>query len=146
MTKKTKPSANGDSQIDLKRRRAMLLVAAVTVLGTGLGIPMNEVFADDKGRAPPEASQSKSSPDLMRPGAQQQKASPKLMTNCASENGDSRDIKAAPGADQRKSSPKLMLNCADGAMNGTPRNNTAGKTPVVSYGPVITIKPKGMHD
>ena len=105
MTKQTKPSDQGDSQVDLKRRRAMMLVAAVTVLGTGLGISMNEVFADEPQRAPPDASQRKSTP--------------KLMNRCVEATEETGDVK--PGAQQRKSSPKLMLNCAEGGAMNAPR-------------------------
>ena len=135
MTKQTKTGDLGDSQIDVSRRRVMRLMAAVTVLGTGLGIRMNKVFAEEAQRLPPpdssqskstpdmlkpSASQSKSSPDLMRPGAQQQKASPKLMTNCAGERKDGRNVKpSAPGAQQQKASPHMVQNCAeDGKKDG----------------------------
>jgi len=122
MTKHRNSANPVNNQIDVSRRRVTRLIAAVTVLGTGLGVSMREVFAADERRAtPPDASQNKSTPDLMAPGvsqnkstpdlmapgASQSKASPKLMAPGASQSKSTPDL-MAPGASQSKSTPKLM--------------------------------------
>ncbi|MGR8932504.1 MAG: hypothetical protein ACU836_17920 [Gammaproteobacteria bacterium] len=125
MKKIRNPGNTVNNQIDVPRRRVTRLIAAVTVLGAGLGVNMREVFAADKQRAtPPDASQSKSSPDLMKPGASQSKSTPKMMAPGANQSKSSPDL-MRPGASQSKSTPKMM---APGATQSksTPKLMTPG--------------------
>ncbi len=83
-----------NNQIDVSRRRVTRLIAAVTVLGTGLGVSMREVFAADAQHAiPPDAYLDKAPPVMMGPGANQSKSTPVL---------------ARPGTSQSKSTPVMI--------------------------------------
>ena len=115
MTESEKQVTAGCGNTDESRRRALKIMAAVTVLGVGLGVRMDEVFANET-RATAAEGQAAAATDVKAPVARQGKSTPDLVLNCDEKGDATKKVRApdqAPGAHQNKASPKLMLHCAE---------------------------------
>lgn len=99
-------------QPDRQRRRISKLIAAITVLGPGLGVNMSEVFAEDKRPSSDDFKWDRKK--AQQPGTQQFKVESQAPTHPGATQA--KPVPAKPGVSQDKYAPPAK----HGKMKGRP--------------------------